>query len=181
MEFRRVLFRSRRGDFEARCSIMEGYPAGRGQPRSGARQPRSGSRPVHWMVPTLTSSMTEPPMTRNPFCPLALASALALSCMTMTANAQTQPPTIPASEGTLLSVSAQAEASRVPDVPSLSTGVVTQAADANAALAANAPQMNKVIAATKAAGHPAKDTRHSATNVHPPTNYQPTPTHTHPQ
>src|SRR3546814_6418720 len=87
--------------------------------------------------------MTEPPMTRNPFCPLALASALALSCMTMTANAQTQPPTIPASEGTLLSVSVQAEASRVPDVASLSTGVVNQAADANAALAAYATQMNK--------------------------------------
>src|SRR3546814_9325761 len=90
-----------------------------------------------------------------------------LSCMTITANAQTQPPTIPASEGTLLSVSAQADASRVPDVASLSTGVVTQAADANAALAANATQMNKVMAAIKAAGIAEKDHRPTGTSVHP--------------
>src|SRR3546814_14688639 len=64
--------------------------------------------------------------------------------MTMTANAQTQPPAVSASEGTLLSVSAQAEASRVPDVASLSTGVVTQAADANAALAANRSEERRV-------------------------------------
>src|SRR3546814_12208463 len=81
--------------------------------------------------------------------------------MTMTANAQTQPPAVSASEGTLLSVSAQAEARRVPDVASLSTGVVTQAADANAALAANATQMHKVMAAIKAAGIAATDIRPS--------------------
>src|SRR3546814_970590 len=89
----------------------------------------------------------------------------------MTANAQTQPPTSSGSEGTLLSVSAQAEASRVPDVASLSTGVVTQAADANAALAANATQMNKVMAAIKAAGIAEKDIRTSGISVNPQYKY----------
>jgi uncharacterized protein YggE len=115
--------------------------------------------------------MMEIPMIRNPFRPLALASALALSCMTMTANAQTPPPAISASEGTLLSVSAEAEASRVPDVASLSTGVVTQAADANAALAANATQMNKVMAAIKDAGIAEKDIRTSGISVNPQYKY----------
>src|SRR3546814_16983435 len=91
--------------------------------------------------------------------------------MPMTANAKTPPPAIPDSEGTLLSASAQAGASRVPDVASLSTGVVTQAADANAALAANATQMNKVMAASKAAGIAEKDIRTSGISVNPQYKY----------
>ena len=73
-------------------------------------------------------------MPRNPLRPLLLASALSLGFATMTSHAQT-PVTnaASASQGTLLSVSAQAEASRVPDVASLSAGVVTRAEDANAA------------------------------------------------
>ena len=111
-------------------------------------------------------------MLRNPLRPLALASALALSCMTMTACAQNSPaPAFATSDGTLLSVSAQAEASRVPDVASLSTGVVTQAADANAALAANAKQMNQVMAAIKAAGIAEKDIQTSGINVSPQYKY----------
>ena len=111
-------------------------------------------------------------MLRNPLRPLALASALALSCMTMTACAQNPvTPTSMTSDGTLLSVSAHAEASRVPDVASLSTGVVTQAADANAALAANAKQMNQVMAAIKAAGIAEKDIQTSGINVSPQYKY----------
>jgi len=111
-------------------------------------------------------------MLRNPLRPLALAGALALGCMTMTATAQTSIPAAVASDGTLLSVSARAEASRVPDVASLSTGVVTQAADANAALAANATQMNKVMAAIKAAGIAEKDIQTSGISVNPQYRYQ---------
>lgn len=103
---------------------------------------------------------------------MLLASALALSTVSMTATAQTGAPAISASsDGTLLSVSARAEASRVPDVASLSTGVVTQAADANAALRANAEQMNKVMAAIKAAGIAEKDIRTSGINVNPQYKY----------
>ena len=110
-------------------------------------------------------------MPRNPLRPLALASALALSCLTMTACAQNTTPTVASSDGTLLSVSAQAEASRVPDVASLSTGVVTQAADANAALSANAAQMNKVMAAIKAAGIAEKDIQTSGISINPQYKY----------
>ena len=109
-------------------------------------------------------------MPRNPLSLAALACALALSPMTMTANAQT-PTTTAASEGTLLSVSARAEASRVPDVASLSTGVVTQAADANAALSANAAQMQKVMAAIKSAGIAEKDIQTSGISVNPQYKY----------
>lgn len=110
-------------------------------------------------------------MLRTPLRPLALASALALSCMTMTACAQNAVPAAATSDGTLLSVSAQAEASRVPDVASLSTGVVTQAVDANAALAANAKQINQVMAAIKAAGIAEKDIQTSGINVNPQYKY----------
>ncbi len=111
-------------------------------------------------------------MLRNALRPLLLASALALSCTAMTACAQTSPSSsITTGEGTLLSVSAQAEASRVPDVASLSTGVVTQAADANAALRSNAEQMNKVMAAIKTAGIAEKDIQTSGINVSPQYKY----------
>ncbi|MDN5781531.1 MAG: SIMPL domain-containing protein [Luteimonas sp.] len=109
-------------------------------------------------------------MLRN-FRPLALASALALSCMTMTACAQNAVPAAVSSDSTLLSVSAHAEASRVPDVASLSTGVVTQSADAKAAMAANTAQMKKVMAAIKAAGIAEKDIQTSGINISPQYKY----------
>ncbi|GAA4866765.1 SIMPL domain-containing protein [Luteimonas vadosa] len=84
------------------------------------------------------------------------------------ADAQTAPVS---SDGTLLSVSAQAEASRVPDVATLSTGVVTQAADANAALRANSAQMAKVMASIRAAGVAEKDIQTSGINVNPQYRY----------
>nr|WP_242112245.1 SIMPL domain-containing protein [Luteimonas aquatica] len=85
-----------------------------------------------------------------------------------TACAQNAAPAYAAtSDGTLLSVSAQAEAKRTPDVANLSTGVVTRAADANAALRANAEQMTKVMATIKAAGIAEKDIQTSGINVNP--------------
>jgi len=102
--------------------------------------------------------------------PLALAAALALgACSPMTSTAQTTP--YVATDGTLLSVSAQAEAKRVPDIATLSTGVVTQAADANAAMRANAEQMAKVVAAIKAAGIADKDVQTSGINLNPQYRY----------
>lgn len=106
--------------------------------------------------------------------PLLLASALALSTA-FTPNAATAqmntPAAAPAAQGTLLSVSASAEASRVPDVASLSAGVVTQAADANAALRANAAQMEKVMAALRAAGVAERDVQTTGLNVNPEYHY----------
>ena len=112
-------------------------------------------------------------MTRQPFQRLLLASALAIGTIAMTtASAQSPSPPIAApSDGTLLSVSASAEATRVPDVASLSTGVVTQAADANAALKANSAQMNKVVAAIRAAGIAERDIQTSGININPQYRY----------
>lgn len=102
--------------------------------------------------------------------PLLLALALALGG-TMTAHAQ-QVPTAPiATDGTLLSVSAQAEARRTPDIANVSTGVVTRAPDANGALRANAEQMTKVVAAIKAAGIAERDIQTSGINLNPDYRY----------
>lgn len=104
--------------------------------------------------------------------PLALAFALALGAIGMsTASAATNAPAIATLDGTLLSVSAQAEARRTPDIAVLSTGVVTQAADANAAMRANAEQMNKVVAAIRAAGIEARDVQTSGINLNPQYRY----------
>ncbi len=103
--------------------------------------------------------------------PLVLALSLAVA-LPMTANAQT--PTdvaIAAPQGTLLSVSATADATRVPDVATISTGVVTQAADANAAMRANAVQMDKVMAAIRAAGIAERDIQTSGINLNPQYKY----------
>ncbi len=100
--------------------------------------------------------------------PLLLVIALALGTP-MTACAQPQTATgyaMPA-DGTLLSVSATADAKRVPDIATISTGVVTQAADANAAMRANATQMDKVMAAIRAAGVAERDIQTSGISLNP--------------
>lgn len=90
--------------------------------------------------------------------PLAtLLAAFAMTAAPGTALAQAAP----ASDGTLLSVSSRAEARKAPDIATFSAGVVTQAADGNAALRQNAEQMNRVLAAIKAAGVADKDVQTS--------------------
>jgi uncharacterized protein len=109
--------------------------------------------------------------TRLPLRPLLLAAVLATGfSTTMTATAQNLPGYV-ASSGTLLSVSAQAEARRVPDIAHLSTGVVTQAADANAAMRANAEQMSKVVAAIRQAGIAERDIQTGGVNLNPQYRY----------
>ena len=108
--------------------------------------------------------------------PLALALALSIGAFVLGApmSASAQPQTtgyaIPA-DGTLLSVSSTAESRRVPDVATISTGVVTQAADANAAMRANAVQMDKVMAAIRAAGIAERDVQTSGINLNPQYRY----------
>jgi len=102
-------------------------------------------------------------MSRNALPALLLAAALALPAA---AQAQNVTPAT-SSDGTLLSVSARGEAQRVPDVATLSAGVVTEAADANAALRANAERMNQLMAAIREAGIAERDIRTSGLNVSP--------------
>ena len=102
---------------------------------------------------------------------LLLAAALAFGATTITAGAQDNAAYAVPADATLLSVSAQAEARRVPDVATISAGVVTQAADANAAMRANAVQMDKVMAAIKAAGIAERDIQTSGINLNPQYKY----------
>ena len=103
--------------------------------------------------------------------PLLLALSLALGT-SMTAHAAPPSPPIAApAEGTLLNISANAEATRVPDVATLSAGVVTQAADGNSAMRQNAQQMDKVLAAIKAAGIAERDVQTSGVSLNPQYRY----------
>jgi hypothetical protein len=119
---------------------------------------------------TPTRSARPTPLLR----PLLLATALVLGASMTSACAQTgtAPGYAIPTDGTLLSVSAQAEARRVPDVATISAGVVTQAADANAAMRANAEQMAKVMAAIKAAGIAERDIQTAGISVHPQYRYE---------
>lgn len=88
------------------------------------------------------------------------------------ANAQTaQQPTYQV-EGTLLNVSATAETTRVPDIATLSTGVVTENPDAKVALQSNSEKMNQVMAAIRKAGIADKDVRTSGINISPQYQYK---------
>ncbi len=100
--------------------------------------------------------------------PLLLVIAIALGTpMSACAQPQTAAGYAMPADGTLLSVSATADAKRVPDVATISTGVMTQAADANAAMRANAVQMDKVMAAIRAAGIAERDIQTSGISLNP--------------
>ena len=109
-------------------------------------------------------------MSRHALRPLLLATLLAFGSP-MTAAAQSAPSIAVPSDATLLSVSASADVKRAPDVASIGAGVVTQAADANAAMRANAEQMQKVMAAIRAAGIADTDIRTSGINLSPQYRY----------
>ncbi len=117
-----------------------------------------------------------PRPSKNVLRPLLLAAALSIGAFAMNASAQnatqdSDVATTMSRDGTLLSVSAQAESKRVPDVATISAGVVTQAADANGAMRANAAQMDKVMAQIKAAGVAERDIQTSGVNLNPQYKY----------
>lgn len=87
------------------------------------------------------------------------------------AFAQMTQPTVGVN-GTLLNVSSNAEATRIPDVARISAGVVTQAVDSNSALRANAQQMDKVMAAVKKSGIAERDVQTSGVNLNPQYKYE---------
>ena len=69
-------------------------------------------------------------------------------------------------------MSSRAEARKAPDIATFSAGVVTQSADGNAALRQNAEQMNRVLAAIKAAGVADKDVQTSGISLNPQYRYE---------
>jgi len=96
--------------------------------------------------------------------PLAGASAQGIS-------GQTVEPMIPAS-GTVLDVSATGRTTRVPDVATIRSGVVTQSATAAAALAENADRMGRVLAALKKAGVAPRDIATANVSLSPQYRYE---------
>jgi uncharacterized protein YggE len=73
----------------------------------------------------------------------------------------------PQGDGTLVTVSAYGEARHAPDIATLSTGVVSVAPEANAAIRHNAKQMEAVVAAIEAAGIARKDVQTSGVSINP--------------
>ena len=86
------------------------------------------------------------------------------------AFAQAAPMMLPG-DATLLQISAHGESHRTPDVAEISAGVVTQNADANAAMHDNANRMSAVVGALKKAGVADRDIQTSSINLSPQYKY----------
>src|SRR5688572_11194020 len=103
-------------------------------------------------------------------CPAVAALLLALAFIATACSHQGSADSAN-SETTLVTVSAYAEARRAPDVATLSTGVVSLAPDANAAIRRNAEQMSRVVAAIRKAGIADKDVQTSGVSLNPDYHY----------
>ena len=103
----------------------------------------------------------------------ALIAALALGAAAAPhgAAAQTAPTFSEPIAGTRLDITATGETTRVPDVATISAGVVTRAATARAALQQNAAQMERVRAALKRAGVADRDIQTSNISLNPEYRY----------
>ena len=103
---------------------------------------------------------------------IALAAAGALAAATaFPAAAQTGPAPVLGLNGTLLTISADGRVNAAPDIATFSAGVVSQGKTASEALAANAADMSRVIAALKRAGIAERDIQTSNLSLSPV--YQP--------
>ncbi|MEG3146555.1 SIMPL domain-containing protein [Sphingomonas sp. RT2P30] len=74
-------------------------------------------------------------------------------------------------DGTLLDITAEGKTTRVPDVATIRSGVVTQGATAAAALADNATRMMRVLAAIKRAGVQPRDVQTANVSLNPQYRY----------
>ncbi|MDB5477094.1 MAG: hypothetical protein JWP49_2605 [Phenylobacterium sp.] len=99
------------------------------------------------------------------------AAALAIAVVATAAQvafAQPAPPAMDARfQATTLNLSAYGDVMATPDMATITLGVQTEAATAAQALAANAEQMTRVMAALKRAGLADRDIRTSQLNVNP--------------
>ncbi len=93
-----------------------------------------------------------------------MAAMLAAALAAGSASAQAAPAT--------LTLSAEAEVQAAPDIADIGAGVVTQAADAQAALAANSAQMTRVVAALRKAGIADRDIQTAGLNLQPQYRYE---------
>ena len=98
---------------------------------------------------------------------LLLAALIAASPAALNAQAAAQPEIAIGPNSAVLSLSAEGESRRVPDVAMFSAGVVTQAETAAVALQSNSRQMEAVVAALKRAGIADRDIQTSAISLNP--------------
>ena len=103
----------------------------------------------------------------------ALVAALMLGAASLPAAAGAQQTVAVAQSiaGTRLDISATGEVTRVPDVAMISSGVITRAASARAALQQNAAKMERVRAALKRAGIADRDIQTSNISLNPEYRY----------
>jgi uncharacterized protein len=99
------------------------------------------------------------------------AAVCAALILALPAVADAQNATQAALSGTRLEISVRGEVKRVPDVAVISTGVITQSADAATVMRDNAARMARVLAALKRAGVADKDVTTSAVNLSPQYRY----------
>ena len=103
----------------------------------------------------------------------ALIAALTLGAVSLPAVAGAQQTVAVAQSiaGTRLDINATGEVTRVPDVAMISSGVITRAASARAALQQNAAKMERVRAALKRAGIADRDIQTSNISLNPEYRY----------
>lgn len=99
------------------------------------------------------------------------ATVLTALILALPSVAEAQNASPAALTGTRLELTARGEVKRIPDVAVISTGVVTQAADAASAMRDNSGRMARVLAALKRAGVADKDVTTSAINLTPQYRY----------
>lgn len=101
----------------------------------------------------------------------SILPAVALS-MLLPAAAQAQSVATAPIAGTRLEISARGEVQRVPDIATISAGVVTQAVDARTALSDNAARMTRVVAALRKAGVAERDLSTTQISLSPQYRYE---------
>jgi uncharacterized protein YggE len=104
--------------------------------------------------------------------PFLLALALATSAIPAPAFAQVTATFAQPITGTKLEITATGEVTRVPDLATISAGVVTRSATASAAIQQNANRMERVRAALKSAGIADRDIQTSSISLNPEYRYE---------
>ncbi|PTD28133.1 SIMPL domain-containing protein [Edaphosphingomonas fennica] len=102
---------------------------------------------------------------------MAMAGVAAAGTMGLAAAAHAQAAPTATIQGTRLDVVAEGEVTRVPDIATISAGVVTQAPTAGAAMSENAERMAAVVAALRKAGVADRDIQTSTLNLSPQYRY----------
>lgn len=102
---------------------------------------------------------------------LLAATAALLVPLSVSAQQQASPGAPVLLDATLLDVVAEGRSTRVPDLATIRSGVVTQGATAQAALSENAQRMDRVIAALKRAGVADRDIQTATIQLNPQYRY----------